>query len=276
MQRLVDSWGRPPKKLHHPRIIRRRSRRRPEGLRRTAPSRCPRRRPGRHRYRALSGHDGKPSRRIERARGVEIARDHTSSHDPSFVFAISEPPTRLSEESQSLRRRFPFGFDAEGGERHKTLGPLTTVDCCQSRARGKPRGPSVPIWAIASDPAPMSRLRCRESSHQNTRESVTAVRRSQTSNATNKPAMTTSSGPADKTLPPEGNDRNRPKAGRRRLSAGIKDTFPRFIAFRRSEMRRSLIRWFASPTPSALRVFHPLSGLIPAHPRGCVSSHFRP
>jgi hypothetical protein len=28
-------------------------------------------------------------------------------------------------------------------------------------------------------------------------------------------------------------------------------------------------RWIASPAPSALRVSHPLSGLIPAHPRGC-------
>lgn len=32
-------------------------------------------------------------------------------------------------------------------------------------------------------------------------------------------------------------------------------------------------RWIASPAPSALRVSHPLSGLLPMHPRGCISSH---
>jgi hypothetical protein len=60
-----------------------------------------------------------------------------------------------------------------------------------------------------------------------------------------------------------------PGGGDRLLTAGIEDTFPRFVAFRRSQMRRSLTRWIASPAPSALRVSHPLSGLIPAHPRGC-------
>jgi hypothetical protein len=38
---------------------------------------------------------------------------------------------------------------------------------------------------------------------------------------------------------------------------------------------RSLCR-FASPTPSALRVSHSLSGLIPPGPRGLVSCHIRP
>ena len=33
---------------------------------------------------------------------------------------------------------------------------------------------------------------------------------------------------------------------------------------------------FTSPIPSALRVFHPLSGLIPPGPGGSVSRHFRP
>jgi hypothetical protein len=31
-------------------------------------------------------------------------------------------------------------------------------------------------------------------------------------------------------------------------------------------------RWIASPAPSALRVSHPLSGLLPMHPRSCISS----
>jgi hypothetical protein len=41
------------------------------------------------------------------------------------------------------------------------------------------------------------------------------------------------------------------------------------------EPGRSLYR-FASPVPSALRVSHPLSGLIPPWPRGFVSRHIRP
>jgi hypothetical protein len=41
------------------------------------------------------------------------------------------------------------------------------------------------------------------------------------------------------------------------------------------EPGRSLYR-FASPAPSALRVSHPLSGLIPPWPRGSVSRHIRP
>ena len=42
-----------------------------------------------------------------------------------------------------------------------------------------------------------------------------------------------------------------------------------------SELGRSLCR-FASPTPSVLRVSHPLNGLIPPEPRGFVSRHIRP
>lgn len=55
---------------------------------------------------------------------------------------------------------------------------------------------------------------------------------------------------------------------RRRLPWG---SFP----FRRHELGRSLRR-FASPTPSVLRVLHPLDGLIPPGPRGSISPHCRP
>ena len=41
------------------------------------------------------------------------------------------------------------------------------------------------------------------------------------------------------------------------------------------ELRRSLC-WFTSPTPSALRVSHSLSGLSPPGPCGFVSRHIRP
>jgi hypothetical protein len=43
-----------------------------------------------------------------------------------------------------------------------------------------------------------------------------------------------------------------------------------------SRVRAIVVYRFASPIPSALRVFHPRSGLIPPGPRGSVSRHFRP
>jgi hypothetical protein len=57
------------------------------------------------------------------------------------------------------------------------------------------------------------------------------------------------------THPPGGDDRIRPKAGVRRLAAGIEDTFPRFGAFRRNQMGRSL---HAGLPPQRL----PLSGFL--------------
>lgn len=49
-----------------------------------------------------------------------------------------------------------------------------------------------------------------------------------------------------------------------------------FVAFRRNQRRRSLSCRFTSPTPSAPRVSHSLSGLIPPAPRGFISRHIRP
>jgi len=48
-----------------------------------------------------------------------------------------------------------------------------------------------------------------------------------------------------------------------------------FVPFRRHVLERSLCRG-TSPTPSALRVSHPLDGLIPLERRGFVSPHIRP
>jgi hypothetical protein len=66
-----------------------------------------------------------------------------------------------------------------------------------------------------------------------------------------------------------------PKQPRSRRRTESDDDFPGFAPFRRFQLGRSLCR-FASPTPSALRVSHPLSGLIPPGPRGFVSRHIRP
>jgi hypothetical protein len=102
-----------------------------------------------------------------------------------------------------------------------------------------------------------------------------ARKREQTRRCTSETVMTTNVVGA--TNPDtKGRRESHPKTGARRLAAGIEDTFPRFVAFRRNQVNRSLTRWIASPAPSAPRVSHPLSGLIPAHPRGCVSSHIHP
>jgi hypothetical protein len=57
--------------------------------------------------------------------------------------------------------------------------------------------------------------------------------------------------------------------------AGVGDTSRGVRSPSAFEPRRSLRR-FASPVPSALRVSHSLSGLIPPGPRGFVSHHTRP
>jgi hypothetical protein len=58
--------------------------------------------------------------------------------------------------------------------------------------------------------------------------------------------------------------------------AGCCRRLPEVRCLSTKSARRSFMCRFASPTPSAPRVSHPLSGLIPPTPRGYVSSHFRP
>lgn len=53
-------------------------------------------------------------------------------------------------------------------------------------------------------------------------------------------AVTTSCGPGRQAPTPEGDTRSHPKVGYRGPAAGIEDTFPRFSAFRRNQMHRSL------------------------------------
>jgi len=53
-------------------------------------------------------------------------------------------------------------------------------------------------------------------------------------------AVTTSCGPGRQAQTPEGDTRSHPKVGYRGPAAGIEDTFPRFGAFRRNQMHRSL------------------------------------
>jgi hypothetical protein len=97
------------------------SRRKPEGSRRTAPSRCPRPRPGGHRFRAPSQRNGMPSHRFERARGAGLARSCTQIDGRPFIVATSEATTQRSEERLSPRTLPSGGFDSSERRGHESL-----------------------------------------------------------------------------------------------------------------------------------------------------------
>jgi hypothetical protein len=132
--------GRPPKRLHRPRIGGPRSRNEPEGSHRTAPSARSRPKPRvgaaelprRLRWQAITT--------IERTRGVELIGDDTQVPWPIVVSPNSEPPTRLSGESQSSHRESPSDVTPTGTHDTPSLCSAATVDRRRSRARGKPRG----------------------------------------------------------------------------------------------------------------------------------------
>lgn len=69
-----------------------------------------------------------------------------------------------------------------------------------------------------------------------------------------------------------------PDKGRRARDAQQEnnDTFPGVRFLSANSVQMIVTCRFASPTPSALRVSHPLNGLIPSAPCGLVSCHFRP
>jgi len=80
---------------------RRRSRLDPEGSSRTTPSECPRPKPGNIATEPPRVNNGKPSSTHERARGGVLVESNTQELRPVVRFVRSEPPTLLSEESQS-------------------------------------------------------------------------------------------------------------------------------------------------------------------------------
>jgi hypothetical protein len=107
---------------------------------------------------------------------------------------------------------------------------------------------------IASDPVPMTTLRFRERRIGRT-QAPSRPKAATEHVCTSEPVMTTLVWSARQTHPPGGDCRIRPKAGVQRLAAGIEDTFPRFVTFRRNQMGRSL---HAGLPPQRL----PLSGFL--------------
>jgi hypothetical protein len=226
-----------------------------------------------------AGSEEPPSRAAthERARGEELVANHTQAHDTS-----SFHPRRASD--PALRRkpvvasRLPVGCDSESGERN-TQSPCSA----DHRTIVTDRGPAasreaLPVVArgIASDPVPMKPLRFREPPHRTQPGLPHRPEAATEDRVHERTCRDHDMWSARQTHTPGGDDRIRPKAGVRRLAAGIEDTFPRFGYLSAESDMPIVTRWLTTPAPSALRVSHPLSGLIPAHPRGCISSHIRP
>jgi hypothetical protein len=201
-----------------------------------------------------------------------LSRTHTQVHDLSRRPSASLRPG--SPKKASRRITLPVGCDSESSAKHASPCSAATV---RSSQIVDPRQAAWPYGNRSRDrkrSGPMTTLRCRERRIGGTRHPSRpeAATDDQVHARTGRDHIVWS---AQQTQPPEGDDRICPKAEARSLAAGIEDTFPRFNAFRRNQMRRSL-RWIASPAPSAPRVSHPLSGFIPAHPRGYISSHIHP
>jgi hypothetical protein len=75
-------------------------------------------------------------------------------------------------------------------------------------------------------------------------------------------------------LPPV---QQRPKSlGKRKTRSRTSDNSSLGVRFLSAFKLRRSLRRFTSPTPSVLRVSHPLNGLIPPEPRGLVSCHIHP
>lgn len=268
--------GRPPKKLHQPRIDGQRSRHEPEGLYRTAPSEGLSAEAGIHRYRAPSSRSGKPPSAEERARGAELVRDNTQvrngtscatseSSDPTFRRKadrrVTASPSDFSDEGERHALTVPVRSPPIVADRQPAASCETYGDHSSDRKRsGFDEATAFPRVIPSIPPGNPPRTRRHTAESQMFRTILSRPHR--VVRMTNPP--------------PESDDRTYPKAVFGVSQQEFEDTFPRFVAFRRNQTCRSLMRWFTSPTPSALRVSHPLSGLIPAHPCGCVSSHIRP
>lgn len=108
MQHPTVPWGRSPKRLHHPRNGGPRSRHEPEGPCRTAPSDHSRPKP--EAFATEPPRVGVASHRrpLREPAGVELAADNTQVHERLVVFTLSEPPTRLSEESPVVASLLPL------------------------------------------------------------------------------------------------------------------------------------------------------------------------
>jgi hypothetical protein len=280
---------------HRPRADGRRSRREPEGPCQTAPSKRSPTEAGSVHCRAPSRRDGKPSptwphptkagpegppargETHERARGVELVTDNTQAHD---TLSLSPSASLRPGSPEKASRRIatsPSDVTPSWGSaiRNRRAQP-PPFDRHRSRTRGKPRGPSVAARGIASDPAPMKPLRYREPPHRTQPGLRHARRRRRRTECTNEPVVTTSCGQRDKPT-----HRGATTGFARRRVSGVSQQESKTpsrgsMPFGGIRCADRCTRWLTTPAPSALRVSHPLSGLIPAHPRGCISSHIHP
>jgi hypothetical protein len=174
-------------------------------------------------------------------------------------------------------RSFPLGREPDAGARSFIATPAPPL---ADRRRSE-------VARQAVLPAPMTARGDRERS---TRDNTLRLRNasdrawpirtpprrtaSPTSRVDGSPAAT-SRGPSDKPVHqerppalPEGRMPGSRSRSRRHL--------PEVLCLSTESDVSIVVRWIASPAPSALRVSHPLNGLIPTHPRGSISSHIHP
>jgi len=155
--------GRPPKKLHQPRIDGRRSRHEPEGLYRTAPSEGSRPKPGHiatEPPRAGVASHCRPTREPAAPSLSETTRRSVTGRR----VPPASPPTRLSEERLIVASLLPLRISPMRESDTPSLCPFGHHRSLPIVSPQQAARPSVTIRAIASDPASTRRLRFRESS----------------------------------------------------------------------------------------------------------------
>lgn len=139
----------------------------------------------------------------------------------------------------------------------RRIADRTPAATCAEAPRW-PRTCATPKWGARSATGPASQCR------------AAVGARKRTPNAARGGARTR----VDREFVLDVAESKRPPEGGHLVRTRLEASSLRFGAFQRNQLGRSLRR-FTSPTPSALRVSHPLNGLIPPEPCGLVSSHIR-
>jgi hypothetical protein len=226
----------------------------------------------------MAGSEEPPSRGAtrERARGVELVADNTAGARP----AADSPSASLRPGSPKRASRriatSPSDVTPTGGaqyaiavlgrppfDRHRSRNPRHAARPFGGRSRDRKRSGADEATAFpqaaASDAArPPSRPKAETEKrvHEQPVMTTTCGRRDNPIHQERRPAPSEDGWPAS-------HSRNR-----RHL--------PEVLCLSAESDAPIVARWIASPAPSALRVSHPLDGFVPAHPRGCISSHIRP
>lgn len=183
--------------------------------------------------------NGKPS---QHATGPSRSSLSRATREPTVVhhLAGSYSPSGSSEENPDAASRRPLGFDSDGGARRESTAPgrhrrsFPIVHHAASRAASGGH-PSDRKRSVTESP-----LRFREGTRRTCLLPQTTRKSQGAPETANGQTVATLCGPGRQTQTPESEPRSCPEAEDRGLTAGVEDTFPRFVAFRRNQMHRSL------------------------------------